>query len=159
MAWHRIMTCYFCIIETARIDLTMFSCNHHKTIGIELCSPLIYKFRPLRHFVWISNIKTKLIPQNISPWLFSLPFFSICTCLVIRLAALSCNTVHGFDIYAAGPCYSQASFEWKLLPKLAQDLMVLADQQYNTLYQAALSWHQVLWPWWRKTWYFERTVW
>ena len=67
MAWHKIMTSYFCIIEDARIELTFFCCSYHKTMGTELCSPLIYKFRPFHHFIWISNTKTNLYSAKISP--------------------------------------------------------------------------------------------
>ena len=38
LAWHKIMTCYFCSIEDARIYLTIFYCNYHKTMGIGECS-------------------------------------------------------------------------------------------------------------------------
>ena len=79
MVWHKIMTCYYCIFEDALIDLTIFYCNYHKTMGIELCSPLIYKFRPFHHFIWISNIKKTLFRIYITSRLFFYPF-SICTC-------------------------------------------------------------------------------
>ena len=114
MAWHKIMTCYFCIIEDARIDLTIFYCNYHKTMGIELCSPLIYKFRPLHHFIWISNIKTKLYSAKISPHdcLLSLSFQSVpvvqCpwhpTCLPLHLLKYWSQFISKHSSTPLNPC-------------------------------------------------------